>query len=358
MMYGKRFGIPVAGRLLAASLLFVMGARVQQARAADEDGQPTPVAKLRTHSVRTFNLSTPEGHRLKANSTLTLLDCKGAGQVVRLHMSIGRKIAPRDVLLKIYWDGDVQPSVLVPISDFFLDAFPADSLPFATMYFGNHGKHWYCYLPMPFKTGARIVVENQSAAEDGIVAYDATVEEWTDCPPDMGRFHAAWRRENPTEPGKAYTVLDIKGKGHFIGCSLSVQAFEKTLSFLEGLTRIYVDGQKEPALKVWGTEDFFGGSYYFAQGPYAGPYSGATVVDQNSGRFSGYRLLIPDAIPFGKSIKVLISHGAYPDGGPIFSYRGKADYSSVAYWYQIEPHDASLYQGLKPEERKPGPPVK
>ena len=344
--------------LLRISVVFIMSIGVQQTMAAAGNGQPISLAKLRSNRVKTFNLSSPEKHKLNPHSTLTLLNYKGAGQIVRLHMSIGLKMLPRNVLLKIYWDGEEHPSVLCPIGDFFCNPAFDNALQFATPYFGNHGNHWYCYLPMPFEKGARIEVENQSGDTDGIVAYDVSVEEWAECPSDLARFHACWRRENPTQPKKPYTVLDIKGKGHFVGCNLTVQAREKTLSFLEGLTRIYVDEQAEPVLKVWGTEDFFGGSYYFRKGPYAGPYSGSTVVDKRKGRFAGYRLLVPDAIPFEKKIKVLISHGAYPDGGRIFSYSGKADYSSVAYWYQVEPHDFTFYQGLKLEDRQLTKPVK
>lgn len=202
---------------------------------------------------------------------------------------------------------------------------------------------------------ASIEVENEGASDDDVVAYDATVEEREDCPSDLGRFHACWRRENPTQPGRRYTVLDIRGRGHFVGCTLAVQGYESTLSYLEGFPWIYVDDAEEPALKYWGTEDFFGGSHYFRRGPFAGAYSGATVVNRSQGRFAGYRLFIKDAIPFQTGIKVQLAHGAFFDGGKMMSYSGQADYASVAYWYQLEPHDHSVYQGETVEQRRLGP---
>ena len=279
-----------------------------------------------------------------------------AGQVVRLHMSIGQKMSPRDVLVKMYWDGEPHPGVLCPVADFFCDPLgPAQSLQFATPYFGNASRHWYCYLPMPFATGARIEVENQGEVDDTIVDYDASVEEWDACPADLGRFHACWRRENPTESGRRYTVLDIQGKGHFIGCSLAVQGLESTLSYMEGFPFIHVDAAKEPSLKYWGTDDFFGGSFYFERGPFAGPYSGATVVNKAQGRFAGYRLFIKDAIPFQTGITVQFAHGRFFDGGKMMTYSGRADYASVAYWYQQEPHDAAGYQGQRAADRRLSP---
>ncbi|MFZ4595063.1 MAG: glycoside hydrolase family 172 protein, partial [Verrucomicrobiaceae bacterium] len=201
----------------------------------------------------------------------------------------------------------------------------------------------------------RIEVENQGAVDDNIVAYDVSVEEWKSCPADLGRFHACCRRENPTEPERHYTVLDIKGRGHFIGCGLAVQGLESTLSYLEGFPFVHVDGETEPSLKYWGTEDFFGGSYYFERGAFAGPYSGATVVNKSQGRFAGYRLLIKDAIPFQTGIKVQLAHGHPLKSGKMMSYSGRADYASVAFWYQTEPHDPSGYQGMNEAERTLSP---
>jgi hypothetical protein len=104
--------------------------------------------------MRTVNLSTPERVRdqlppgLEPGGTLTLLDVDGAGQIVRLHITMEwtDPQIPRKALLKVYWDGEENPSVLCPVGDFFCDAFCGESIQFATQYFANHGKHWYCYL--------------------------------------------------------------------------------------------------------------------------------------------------------------------------------------------------------------------
>jgi len=315
------------------------------------------LARLRQNKMRTVNLSTPE---MKANfepgQTLTLLDVEGAGQITRLHITMrwNDPMLPRKALLKIYWDGEENPSVMCPVGDFFCDAFCGESIPFATQYFGNHGKHWYCYLPMPFSNGCRIEIVNESDITDRCVAFDVTYEEWDECPDDLGRFHACWRRVNPIIPGQPFVMLDTDGVGHFVGCNISVQSLETpSLAFFEGFDYIWVDNEKEPSFKVWGTEDFFGGSFYFCEGPYAGPYSGATVLNRELGRAACYRLFIEDAISFKENIRVILNHGRYFDSGPIGTYEGKADYSGVAYWYQVEPHDSSIYQGHKVEDRLP-----
>ena len=319
-------------------------------------GEIMNLARLRHGKIKTVNLSTPEGAKCDPNKTLTLLDVADAGQIVRLHITMGwtDPQISRKALLKIYWDGEDKPSVLCPVGDFFCDAFCGESIQFATQYFGNHGRHWHCYLPMPFSSGCRIEIVNQSSQEDSCVAYDVTYEEWDGCPDDLGRFHACWHRTNPIIPGQPCVILDTEGRGHFVGCNVSVQSLgTPSLAFFEGLNCVWVDGEKEPCFKVWGTEDFFGGSYYFMKGPYAGPYSGATVLNYDLGRAACYRLFIKDAISFQKHIRVHLNHGEHFNSGPIYDYEGKADYSSVAYWYQTEPHDSSIYQGHSLEERLP-----
>ena len=53
-------------------------------------------------------------------------------------------------------------------------------------------------------------------------------------------------------------------------------------------------------------------------------------MDEVNSKYSAYRLHVPDPIPFKDSISVEIEHG--------HTNMLQQDYSSVAYWYQTEPH--------------------
>src|SRR5439155_21222450 len=93
---------------------------------------------------------------------------------------------------------------------------------------------------------------------------------------------------------------------------------------------IYVDGEKSPSIIGTGTEDYFSSGWYFDRGLYSAPFHGVTIKDTKLGRVAAYRWHIEDAMPFRKSIRVTIEHGTENEV--------EADYSSVAYWYQTEPH--------------------
>ncbi|MCL6444512.1 MAG: DUF2961 domain-containing protein, partial [Alicyclobacillus sp.] len=102
------------------------------------------------------------------------------------------------------------------------------------------------------------------------------------------------------------------------------------LGFLEGDEFVWVDGKKQPSWNGTGTEDYFISGWYFNRGTFSAPYHALTIKDEARRRISVYRFQIPDAIPFRKSIRVAIEHG--------HANESRCDYSSVAYWYQTEPH--------------------
>jgi hypothetical protein len=79
-----------------------------------------------------------------------------------------------------------------------------------------------------------------------------------------------------------------------------------------------------------GTEDYFNGGWYFQDGPFAAPYHGVALMDPERGRVAAYRWQLPDPVRFRDSIRVELEHG--------HGNAAVADYATVAFWYQTEPH--------------------
>jgi len=179
-------------------------------------------------------------------------------------------------------------------------------------------------------------------------------EEWSKPEDGLGRFHAMWRRENPTDgisdrgvpnrtwmfegenpDGKGnYLLLEAEGKGQYVGCNVNVVNLRKSDKFNwygEGDDMIYIDGEKLPSLVGTGTEDYYGMSWCPTQ-EYCAPYHGLPIPGGKnwSGKVTWYRYHIPDPVYFQKSIRVTIEHG--------HANHRSDDYSSTAYWYQAEPH--------------------
>ncbi len=266
---------------------------------------------------------------------------KGAGCVSRIWFTIKSKDPEilRKTILLFYWDGEDNPSVETPFGDFFGVGF-AEYVHHYSLLQGMTSGGFFSYWPMPFSEGARFEVLNMSEEEISHLYFNIQYHELKEVRNDTARFHAKWRRENPTTIGENYTILRAKGKGHFSGCVLNMQSYDKgSLSFLEGDEMIYVDGEKFPSIYGTGTEDYFQGAWYFTHGCFSAPFHGLTLMDTTNARVSAYRLHVLDAIPFTEDIRVTIEHG--------HDNMLLEDYSSVAYWYQVEPHDNEF--GLIPE---------
>ena len=264
-------------------------------------------------------------------------------------------------VLRIYWDGQSTPAIECPIGDLF-------GLPFAQartyvsehMSSVNHG--FLCSLPMPFEAGTRIEIVNESSRVIDPFFYQITYYE-TNQSPSAFRLHARWHRENPTKASIPYTILDTKGSGQYIGCHLFMQNREWWLrpsarmlfplgfgfGMLEGWDSVFVDGENSPSIIGTGTEDAFNGAWYnLRDREFSTPQFGCTLLDFLRGRVALYRWQTLSPIPFQQSIRILLEHG--------FENLLKADYTSVAFWYQTGSNleDASL---PGPEARQPHTPI-
>jgi len=265
--------------------------------------------------------------------TITLFDYQGAGIVRRLWVTIAPRAEMtihRQAILRMYWDGETTPSVEVPIGDFFGVGF-GEQRDYISLPLNETSGGYNCYWPMPFHKSARWTLTNLSKRRIDAFYYNIDFTAYDRLPEDLLHFHAQWRRENPTKAGQNYTILEAAGRGHFVGTALFMQNRRgRGLGFLEGDEMIYVDGEEKPSVIGTGTEDYFSSGWYYDRGVYSAPYHGINIKDTQLGRVSTYRWHIPDAMSFQRSIRVTIEHGHANDH--------EADYSSVAYWYQSEPH--------------------
>ena len=244
------------------------------------------------------------------------------------------------VFIKIYFDDESSPSVKAPFGDFFGLNFGTYQHHYSK-YIGMTCGGYVCTFPMPFKQKCRIEIENTNTKYPvthfyGAITY-TTLPQWDN---NLGYFHARYRKER-TKEGLPYTVIQATGKGHYIGCNLSIvnaSRFKQLINrfYLEGDGNVYVDGEETPSLSYTGTEDYFMGGWYYIKGKFWTPTHGMTSKGFTykiirKAKTCQYRFHFPDAINFQKSIKFTINHGEKNQVPTINQ--------SVAYWYQTEPHD-------------------
>ncbi len=265
---------------------------------------------------------------IKAEETLVLADIQGSGTVRRIWCTLFHRDpdALRGLKVEMYWDGAQTPAVQAPLGDFFCHSH-GRMVAFENACFSSpEGRSFDCFVPMPFRTGARIQVVNESGKDNGIYyEVDATIGDMHD--EDTLYFHTYWRRENPTTLRQDMTILPhVKGRGRFLGCNLGVRLDPVTANFWwgEGEVKVYLDGDTDyPTLVGTGTEDYIGTGY--GQGLYSHAYQGnhfvaKTGYEESSMDASGfYRFHIPDPVYFRQEIRVTIQ----VMGGP--SYQAMLD---------------------------------
>jgi len=270
-----------------------------------------------------------------SGKTVTLVDHHGAGIVRRWWLTVLQHeqtpLLWRHMIIRCYWDGESDPSVEAPLSDFFGLGFGEwhdyVSLPVNATSGGLN-----CAWPMPFHKSARITLENRAPVAVGALWFNIEIETMNDVPARSLYFHAQFRRVAPAKRGEPVPVLETVGSGQYVGTVLSAQTLRGAgLSFLEGNPEVYVDGEREPSIVGTGTEDYFGGGLYAVTGTSHTPDHGITVIDTEKNRFSGYRWHIDDPIPFKKSLRFLLQHGQYRN-------ESVTDYATLAVWYQTHPH--------------------
>lgn len=300
---------------------------------------------------------------------------EGPGLITHVWMTVdaSEKHFLRKLVLQAYWDDECNPSIEVPLGDFFgaghcktknFVSLPIQMSP-------EDGRGFNCWFPMPFKRRAQIKVLNECDYANVRLYYYIDYELWPQLPDQVVYFHAQWRRSlckgkneeevarellgtaesqrlSPEElnqlflfEGKNtsgtdnYLILEARGQGHFVGAILYIHNLRKTNLwnwYGEGDDMIFIDGEGwPPSLHGTGTEDYCNMAWCPTQ-TYAAPYHGLILPGGPnwSGKITLYRFHIEDPIFFKRSIKVTIEHG--------HNNHRWDDISSVAFWYQSEPH--------------------
>ena len=248
-------------------------------------------------------------------------------------------------ILRIYWDDEKEPSVECPVGDFFGMGWGEYAHLNSLAVCVNPGSAFNSYWQMPFRKKCKITMEN--LADAPMRLYYQIDYSLTEVPEDAAYFHAQFRRTNPVPYKDVYTIVDgIKGKGHYVGTYMAWQV-NNNRWWGEGEIKFFMDGDKQfPTICGTGTEDYFCGSYNFDRGgkyiEFSTPYAGLHQVIRPDGtyranqRFGMYRWHITDPIRFEKDLKVTIQDLGWRADRRYLAQR--SDISSVAFWYQQEPH--------------------
>jgi hypothetical protein len=338
-----------------------------QSRAITEenrDGAKGGGGKAEGGILGTSRKSSAAKRGFKAGETYTIAEINGRGYIRHIWITVPDRtekyyFVTRNIVLRMYWDGESEPSVEAPLGDFFCNGFGercnVNSIPIVV----NPSGGMNCYFPMPFRKSARITVTNEHPEDVRSLFYQVDFELNEDVPDDATYFHAQFRRENPTVLRKDYVILDgVSGRGKFVGLYMGLSALSRYW-WGEGEVKMYIDGDAEwPTICGTGMEDYFGGAWGFRRmgregiqdyETYSTPFLGYPYYSSKDSSFPDdwppdcppmhglYRWHLLDPIIFNQDLKITIQQiGVSKEG----LFERSDDVCSVAYWYQSEPHSA------------------
>jgi hypothetical protein len=250
--------------------------------------------------------------RIRGGESVVLADIEGPGTLNHIWLTVPP--APperlRALILEVFYDGADEPSISVPVLDFFGCAHGRPVEFHSALTAVHEGRGFNSYVPMPF--GQRIRIEFRNAGERSTLLYfqiDYTLR--PSLPAGSGFLHVTFRRQNPTVLRDDFVIADgLEGPGRFLGCVVGVRVIDPADWYGEGEVKVYLDDDSDlPTICGTGLEDYVGTAW--GMGAHAAPYGGAPlVVTDGSGPnpdFVGfYRWHVPDPIVFRRRLRVTI----------------------------------------------------
>jgi hypothetical protein len=218
----------------------------------------------------------------------------------------------RGLVLEVFYDELAEPSISVPVLDFF--GLPhGRPVPYASaLTTAQEGRGFNAFLPMPFHDGVRVEIVNASSRRQ-ILFFQI---DYTLGNIESSYLHAAFRRENPTTLRRDFVVADgLEGPGRFLGCVVGVRVIDDGVWYGEGEVKVYRDGDTtNPTICGTGLEDYVGSAW--GLGAHHAPFAGAPLDVRRNGAampdFVGfYRWHVPDPIVFAEDVRVTIQQIGY-----------------------------------------------
>lgn len=314
---------------------------------AGQIGSLSSLAELKDYRARRVSSNNPDpasnddSLRPTPGETVTLANLRGPGVVTHMWVTVAASEYgwPRLLRLRVYYDGSATPSVDAPLGDFFAVGHGFErEINSQVVRNSSSGRSRNSYWPMPFRKSCKITVTNEGRQRVSNLYYHVDWREVPALAADVAYFHAWYHQELDIPRGRPYTILHVKGRGHYVGTVFNVIQNEAGW-FGEGDDQFYVDGEKVASIQGTGTEDYFNDAWSLrvAEGQFAGvPVAEGTGVGS---RMSAYRWHLPDPIPFRTSLKFDMENAGWTynsDGSVRSAFEGRSDlFSSVAFWYQV-----------------------
>ncbi|MGD8239055.1 MAG: DUF2961 domain-containing protein, partial [Armatimonadota bacterium] len=205
----------------------------------------------------------------RENGGAVIFDEVGPGAIYRIWSS------NPDGRIKVYFDGEQQPTLDMP----WRDMFSGEKQPFIAPFVANLLGGYVSYVPMPFAESCKIVIHGKPVrfyhvtyhtmpSDQSVSTFDPYIEMWDDW--EWEDAAEVWRGgglampldasealegETTVAPGATSCIVAIHGAGVVRGLTLELESAAESIG-REAILRMYWDGHEAPDVQV-PVGDFF-----------------------------------------------------------------------------------------------------
>ena len=302
-----------------------------------EEARKLQVKELQPMTDAEFNLA--------AGGTTQLLNRTGAGNVTMIQLALIAASpdngATVDATLQICTNGEAAPCQHADIGTFFLlHGIPTPPFSFSDNFavteYGSGNIGAYRRIMIPYANGITISIINKSATVAAKIFSQVYFYSGQPGPTVTGTrrrtFHMATTPFTSIAQYAAVDLINVTGRGQVEGVHFF--AYQQTgglPTWLEGDVTWTIDGIQMG--NVGGTEDFFGGQFYWGQLQYAtdswgvmknGPFGGSLYAT------GMYRLFNKDPMVFDSAFKLTWHNGQLNQGN---IPPGPTQISAIVFYY-------------------------
>ncbi|WP_157979939.1 DUF2961 domain-containing protein [Kribbella monticola] len=223
---------------------------------------------------------------------------------------------------------DGKKRVDAPLGEFFGSGLGENEV--RSLFFAMDPNGWYsAWWPMPYLARATVTLVNTTQYKlsgESEVTTARSTQAGVDLVTGKSGYFSAISNRGQATFGSDWKIAETTGRGKFVGVSQTMEGLQpdgNTRGYLEGDERVYVDGERTPAIHGTGTEDYFESGWYFNQGTYSSPFHGNSGHEVAAGNCknecdSAYRLHITDAVDFQNQLTFGIEHGQQNDHPAVY----------------------------------------
>src|ERR1700722_18108797 len=265
-------------------------------------------------------------------------EIQGPGMITHIWIPFGASgDRVRREVLRIYWDGELEPSVEVPVQDFFGLALGEQVNHQSALLSAAPWNGLNAYFPMPFARSARVTMNNDNKERLRIYCHIDYVK-LADPLEGAGYFHAQYRQHvaaaGSDRGSSEHVIFEAKGRGHLVGLSRGVVVGSQS-QMHKAREYVYLDD----------SDPLVDGSFHSGCKSESSPSDEVFTLPYNF-EFEGKSKAVPGVSPAGR----YQSYRWFLEGPPTFQRQTKAaikttngkslgsEVYTVAYWYQTEPH--------------------